>query len=69
MFSTICNQIKNKLIKVKLLKVKPLKVNTLKVEEQVIKKTSIYQPNKLISSFEEDYTRNNKEINQLRQRN
>ena len=40
----------------------------LKVE--IKEKTKpIYQINKLISSYEEDYTRNNKEINQLLQRN
>jgi hypothetical protein len=42
--------------------------NEVKVE--VKEKTKpIYKINKLISSYEEDYTRNNKEINQLLQRN
>lgn len=62
MFSNICNQVKNK----------PIQVSTQvkeKVEPLKEKTKIIYPTNKLISCYEEDYTINNKEINQLRQRN
>ncbi len=65
-----CEQIKNKPIQVKPIQVKPIQVKPIQVSRQLKEKeTPIYTTNKLISCYEEDYTRNNIAINKLLQRN
>jgi len=68
MFSNFCNQIKNKCFLGNQAKIQPLSVKQLPLQLQLQTKPS-YITNKLISSYEEDYTRNNKDITIMRQRN
>ena len=69
MFSEIKNKFFNKT------QIQPLSVKLIQVETKstIIKQEQIKKPiqtnNKLISSYEEDYTRNNTEIMKLWQRN
>jgi hypothetical protein len=69
MFSEIKNKFFNK-TQIQPLTVKLIQVETksAKIEQEQIKKP-IQSNNKLISSYEEDYTRNNTEIMKLWQRN
>jgi hypothetical protein len=69
MFSEIKNKFFNK-TQIQPLTVKLIQVETksAKIEQEQIKKP-VQSNNKLISSYEEDYTRNNTEIMKLWQRN
>lgn len=69
MFSEIKNKFFNK-TQIQPLTVKLIQVETksVKIEQEQIKKP-VQSNNKLISSYEEDYTRNNTEIMKLWQRN
>ena len=71
MFSHVCNEIKKKCFNNQT-QIKPLSEKLIEplhiIEPEQIKKP-IQTNNKLISCYEEDYTRNNTEIMKLWQRN
>jgi hypothetical protein len=74
MFNNIWNEIKkqcfnNNLKRVQSVSVKPVSVKPVSVKPVLVQTKIIYKNNKLISSYEEDYTFNNAEIMKLWQRN
>ena len=63
------SEIKNQPLLIKVEKVEPEKVEVKKIEPVEVEKKLNYTSNKLISCYEEDYTRNIREIMKLWQRN
>jgi len=72
MINNICNEIKKKCFNNSKNQIQPLSeklIEPLSVPVQIKPIKPIQPNNKLISCYEEDYTRNNIEVMRLRQRN
>ena len=69
MFNNIWNEIKKQCFNNNLKRVQSVSVKPVSVKPVLVQTKIIYKNNKLISSYEEDYTFNNAEIMKLWQRN